>query len=557
MKKLFILLMLVSFSDVFATPMFYWDNQDKLVPAKGCGLIQVENNRFRISNYFGKKTQVTENFRNKSGVLQSHLVNASLVKIIDGDRKKDYEKIEVVGVNKMEGVKPNRWFSERGDEGYLYQRSLLPAEDYILNLAKGTPDVPVGDIRDSVVGTLWHIAAEGTYYKMVCGEFPSGREYIVFRVYSPEKKDDPIALIGVYWDETNIFRSFEALSKGRALRVIPTVLEPTRVHNLLASNTDYIGDLTDMADPNEVIANELPQDEAPTPIEIEEEVRTEADDEEPGEGEEQVIQGGHETVVCIGSDTLNVRNIDLDKVLFSAVRGEPVKVFQGWDGETKKEKEINGNLHTFVKVQFPDREEDQINGWVAEAFVKEKSNCQHVNNNTFIRDHNAKIQSIDDDACCEFPLVKKPTHSYTDGMRRFKAGRSKGKRLHAACDLYRYKYEPALAVGPGTVIRGKYYFYQGTYAIEVVHDGGFIVRYGEITGKSPNKIKQGAHVKMGDRIGYIGKVNSNCCRPMLHFELYSGKGKGSLSVKGLNKFGRRSDLLDPTSYLLKWEDGKF
>lgn len=559
MKLFATLILIILAPSVFAqgTPLFYWDNQDGLVEAKGCGTVRVPTNRFRFSKYFGKGTQVTENLRNFNGVRQSHLINSSLVKLIEGERKKDYKKIEVVGVNQMKGVKANRWFSERLDRNYLYEKSLVPAEDYIMLLQGYAPDVPIGDLRDSTLGTMWHIAAEGDYFKLVCGEFTSGRDYIIFRVYAPEKLDAPIALVAVYWDETKIFRSFEALSKARAYKVIPTVLDPIRVDDLLRDNPDYLGDLSDMADPNEVIADEVSrEEEAPTVVEIDEEQT--AEENEPGEDETNVIEGGHENVVCIGSDTLNVRNVDLDKVLFSAQRGEKVKIFQGFDGETKQTKEIGGVEYTFIKVQFADREEsDETEGWVAESFVQPKSTCKHVNNNTFVRDRTAKITSIDDPACCEFPTVKRPTHAYTSGMRRFAAGRSKGKRLHAACDLYRYKNEPALAIGPGKVIRGKYYYYQGTYAIQVRHDGGHIVVYGEITGKNPKGVVQGARVKMGDRVGYIGKVNSNCCRPMLHFELYSGEGKGPLRVVGKNKFQRRSDLMDPTQYLLKWEDGKF
>jgi murein DD-endopeptidase MepM/ murein hydrolase activator NlpD len=123
--------------------------------------------------------------------------------------------------------------------------------------------------------------------------------------------------------------------------------------------------------------------------------------------------------------------------------------------------------------------------------------------------------------------------------------------LHAACDLYRYKDEAMLSVAPGVVTRGLYYFYQGTYALEVKHDGGFIVRYGEVTGKSPSGTSKGSRLKMGQTLGYIAKVNSNCCNPMLHFELYKGNVTGPLSQSG-NRYQRRSDLMNPTDYLLSW-----
>ena len=46
---------------------------------------------------------------------------------------------------------------------------------------------------------------------------------------------------------------------------------------------------------------------------------------------------------------------------------------------------------------------------------------------------------------------------------------------------------------------------------------------------------------------------------MLHFELYSGEKTGSLTDRSskATKYQRRRDLMNPTPYLLKWEDGKF
>ena len=134
-------------------------------------------------------------------------------------------------------------------------------------------------------------------------------------------------------------------------------------------------------------------------------------------------------------------------------------------------------------------------------------------------------------------------------------GAGRGGRLHAACDLYRFKNEPIMAVAPGTVLRPIYPFYQGTFALEVRHSGGFVVRYGEITGKVAAGIRSGAPVSMGQVVGYMGKVNSGCCNPMLHFELYSGSRTGALNGGG--KFRRRADLLDPTQYLRRWQETQF
>jgi len=169
-----------------------------------------------------------------------------------------------------------------------------------------------------------------------------------------------------------------------------------------------------------------------------------------------------------------------------------------------------------------------------------------------------EITGLDDPNCCEFPTVKKVTHRFNSGMRRFRSGRSGGKRLHAACDLYRYENEEILSVAPGKIIQGVEYFYLGTYSLVIEHSGGFVVRYGEITAKKAKGISLGKTVKMGQRIGYVGQVQANV-RPMLHFELYDGSKTGPLTIRSesKNKFQRRKDLMNPTKYLLKWEASSF
>ena len=108
-------------------------------------------------------------------------------------------------------------------------------------------------------------------------------------------------------------------------------------------------------------------------------------------------------------------------------------------------------------------------------------------------------------------------------------------------------------MAPGQVIRPLYYFYENTYALEVRHAGGFVVRYGEVTGRAGPGVASGRRVSIGQVVGYVGKTSHP--KPMLHFEMYSGARTGSLS--GSNKYQRRSDLMNPTQYLLKWQENKF
>lgn len=145
-----------------------------------------------------------------------------------------------------------------------------------------------------------------------------------------------------------------------------------------------------------------------------------------------------------------------------------------------------------------------------------------------------------------FPMAARPTQSYKDGMRRFGANRAKG-RLHAGCDLYAPVGTPIYALDEGEVIRSVYYFYLGTYALEVQHPG-FVARYGEITRDVPAGVKKGARVERGQRLGAVGLLEG-INMSMLHLELYSGRVSGPLTVRGNKPYQRRSDLIDPASIL--------
>jgi hypothetical protein len=568
-KLLLLITATLSVSSAHATiPLYLWDNQEGLIPAQSCEIVSKENIPFRITRYWGRgQDPGTENLRNYKGVRQSHLVNGSLVKLVQGKRKKLYEKVEVVGLNENTSRLKNRWFSERLDRGYLFNKSLVPLDDFLLELNGNT----LGDAGKKlpVMGnSFWKIESQDSYYNVKCNNVD--REYTLFRVYNTVEDSDPAAFVGVYWDETKIFKHFKAhpfeqyrdenveLERGFNLQ---DLIDESEAKYILDFDTNNVEE--ESSEPAiDFMTKSLRPKARPQNIPyvlkaLESEERTEVVEETPAPKTEDFTtsQVSIESQVCVPTRTLNVRTESLNEVVFRAKGKEKVKIFQSWDGEQTKLKTIDGVEYTFVKVEFPDREEtDQREGWIAEKFISPLGQCKY---DKVERERgipvDTQITGLDDPKCCEFPTVKKPTHSYTSGMRMFGARRGGGKRTHAACDLYRYKNEPALSVAPGKVIRGLYYFYQGTYAIEVKHSGGFVVRYGELTGKKAAGVAQGKTVKMGQKLGFIGKVNSNCCRPMLHFELYRGNKKGSLSTSG-TKYQRRSDLMNPTKYLLKWEE---
>lgn len=147
-----------------------------------------------------------------------------------------------------------------------------------------------------------------------------------------------------------------------------------------------------------------------------------------------------------------------------------------------------------------------------------------------------------------FPLQSRPAQSYKTGMRAYGSNRSSGKRKHAGVDLYAPKGTAIRAVKDGTVVKD-YPFYLGTRAIEIDH-GDLLIRYGEISHVAPG-IKAGSKVKRGQIIAYVGELvfKSGNKMSMLHIEFYKGTMTGPLTVRGNKPYQRRSDLINPTTYL--------
>lgn len=152
-----------------------------------------------------------------------------------------------------------------------------------------------------------------------------------------------------------------------------------------------------------------------------------------------------------------------------------------------------------------------------------------------------------------FPMARIHSESWSKSPGSF--GANRGGRAHAGCDLYAPLGTWIHAITGGEVILGPYYFYAGTYALEV-HHGEFVARYGEIQKDTP--VRKGDKVKAGQRIGRVGHlVNIGVKSDMLHLELYKGTGSGGLTVKGEASakradgvpFQRRKDLMDPTPIL--------
>lgn len=158
-----------------------------------------------------------------------------------------------------------------------------------------------------------------------------------------------------------------------------------------------------------------------------------------------------------------------------------------------------------------------------------------------------------------FPFKTITSYNWSESYRAFGSNRSNGSRAHAGCDLYYPEGTHIHAVADGTVVRGPYDFYAQTFALEVNH-GSFLVRYGEIQRNA--QVSVGDTVTAGQHIAQVGHlVGISVPSDMLHFEMYSGTASGSLTDKSSSSakradgvsYQRRSDLIDPTPYLNRWQ----
>lgn len=266
------------------------------------------------------------------------------------------------------------------------------------------------------------------------------------------------------------------------------------------------------------------------------------------------VSSAQQKVICTQTSPLRIYNDSLKTVIYRAPKFLPVKVYQSWDGGPS-EKTVKG--HTLVKVQLTTGGGKEIIGWAAGSFIKPAAECKDMPL-IYSKDGEEEVIPgatvfVDSPAnCCRFPTLKPPSAGYNqgDGRRYFGARRRDGKRQHAAADLLRPTGEKVLSIDDGRVLR-KYHFYADTYAIEVKHDSGYVARYGEVAKKNVAQSGPGERIIKGQHIGDIGSLR------MLHFEIYSDKASGPLTQRENGAFWRRSDLLNPTPLLNKWQEMTF
>lgn len=148
----------------------------------------------------------------------------------------------------------------------------------------------------------------------------------------------------------------------------------------------------------------------------------------------------------------------------------------------------------------------------------------------------------------KYPLARRHSLDPWSGGRAFGASRDGGTRAHAGVDLIAPGGTTVYAMESGKVIN-YYYFYSGTYALEVRHADGTIARYGEI--QKLSSIAVGQNVTRGQAIATVKTLQSGSS--MLHLEVYQGTATGGLTNSSNTvydfvpnrKYQRRRDLQDP------------
>lgn len=553
MNKIFIISTLFALallnSKAFAADMedmFYWSNVKGLVSAKSCKLATITNPKL---GFLKAEPSYESVILEKNLGLSNLLVGpGSLVKLGDNSPIPFKIQVEVVGVN---GVSPQEIGAIRGDRGDVNQNNLESISKRFIQLKV--------DYLNALGGTYWKVFGKDKFLKINCPEFAQTDDYIVFSVY-PEDGGRALARVGISSSDTELFKNIVTHNKYKIYRKFPEIV---------IDETSAILEIESLKDSTTTIEDKpvIIPDEEDIPVKEDVPVKEDIpvkDDNKPEDVkvDDEVVVQGLDTIICTDQNYINVRNEELSEVVFTAKNGNRVKIFQGW-GDNKIEGTINGKKYDFLKIEFLDNEDDNKKvGFVASTFIQPKSTCvHHPSYRDNLKPADTTFKGLNDKLCCNFPTLKKVTTPFNEGMRRFGASRGGGSRSHAAADLYRFKDEPIFSSAPGVVIRSLYYFYEDTFALEVLNSGGFVIRYGELTGEQVDNASLGKQVKKGDRLGFIGKVSSGCCEPMLHFELYTGKLKGPLTINGSTVNGvlyhRRKDLINPTKYLLKWETAKF
>ena len=511
-----------------------------------------------------------------------HLNDRSLVKALKSNPQLTTVQVVAVAQSASSVVSEGK-SAQRLDEGLISTEKIQAIDDYVLEIQDRTAQQKLG-------GNFLQISMQdGHYTNLVCGTGRQAKKFAIYNVFNA-KSEKPVARVGVEESETQLFKAVRVHTSEEADRLLNHLSQEIQAQDAqtdVQSGGSFLNSSTAAKKQKEATKADAkasaPQVHLTTTLPLNfktgsggggkqgENLSDSTGDSKDADSAVQpmpaditlmtpmlvaVTGSAIDSVVCLADGTLPVRDEALQNVLFQANKLEVVKVVQGFSAPKDSK---------FVKVQFNGRPAGKNTGWVAKEYIQLKSQCS-LTKPAIV----AKAAVVAEQAtasvgnggelsndCCSFPLNQRPTTSYKEGMRRFGWNRARG-RIHAACDLYGGLSDTVVAVNDGVVVRDRYAFYGGVYALEVVHTGGFVVRYGEVTGKGVAGVSKGTKVGKGKPVGFVGQVGGHGkLSPMLHFELYTGSVAGPLSQTWRKGYQRRADLINPTDYLSHWEQAKF
>lgn len=661
-------------SQAQARPDQIWINSNGLVKAEMCQDKLADQIPFRVTEYYSSQGHQKDHeaLRSRSGKSQYHIPNYSLVRVVkeNGDRL----QIEVIGSSANEAYKHNRYTAERNygspyapnkkakQNLYLYHLSAKDLENYVFEVRQKQSPV----LKNSFI----KIAKEAQKFNVSnCCLGKECKDYYIFNVFSQDKKF--IQKIGISNEATGLFSKMTGYAyEGEALKAedqIEKIVKPP-ISSQKSSDPSQNGpQIKTQKKPKEIKKDQMDT----TPV---------------------VVEGFFESVICLSSHsaTLNVRDENLSKTLFTLDNGSKIKIFQSFD---EKKKKVGNTTYDFVKIQ---NAEDSKIGWVAKKFISQSANCDGTesekpdNENTEksstpekssttssdktgqfmaegtytvctegggslsvydekfnkltsrfflesgekavvidgalrnkptpngyqyvkVRTESSYIRYVAKDFLTKekcknalsqeggkaaggyiFPTMTKTGYSYISRSQRsyqhssftrfsgyrgnwgvYGAGRSRGRRAHAATDLYqpfglkvpnkhysKRKFGGAFrAMTNGRVVRGSTPFYLGTNYIVIHHNDGVVSRYGEIY---PGTLYKKSQVTTGQVLGYIKWVGAGGVPPMLHFENYYPKSRdikrgilgGAKRINGRNS-QRSSHLFNRTNFMRKLEANTF
>lgn len=411
--------------------------------------------------------------------------------------------------------------------GFLFGTSLVPPELWKYEVTRSNNSLPLNGRFVQVART------NGQYASMYCCQGDSCREYPIFNVFSDDQLEEKVLRFAARPESMDFIRSWVATR----VRVDGAEEDGDELEETATSSPQVLAGSSSSA-----VETSLRPTLRPANLRV----------------NAPVEESNFQYLICPRSGRVNLRGENLSNVVSQANRFQDVRLLQNW-GEGVRRRTIRGREYEFVQVQYEDRQGRTQRGWVARNFVRPSNECEGfeqyqagqgdqqgstlVTFSTRNADHPlvAAIADI-------FPLLAAPLRSFVSGFRRFGAGRS-GGRKHAGSDLYGHPGDPIRAVADGEVINF-YEFYAGTYALEVRHRDGRVIRYGEVSGRLPRGVRVGSYVRRGDEIGYIGDL-IGITNSMLHFEAYEGTGNGALTNRGNRPYQRRNDLVDPSDYLTR------